>query len=161
MRFSFYRLQSFDLKSKRRKVFPIYFAILSAIFCICKAVPARALDFSMVNGKINSFRRRSNINEATAIQVTDQSGGVVYEREVGSPTDTPKPLLGDSMFDQRVGMASATKIASSLLLFALITNDDLRLNSTTSEVLGWTGSKGRITIEMLGFMVRRHDVQNY
>lgn len=113
-----------------------------------------SLDFTEIDQQILSFREETTFNEAVAVQVSDQNEEVIYEFEAGNQTDFPSLLPGQSVFDQRVGVASTTKIASSLLLLALISNDELRLNSTTGEVLGWTGTKGTITIEMLGFMVR-------
>ncbi|WP_233601936.1 serine hydrolase [Corallococcus sp. CA047B] len=56
---------------------------------------------------------------------------------------------GDFAPDRRVAIASASKMASGLALFRLVDAGVLSLDSTTGEVLGWTGPQAGITLRHL------------
>jgi D-alanyl-D-alanine-carboxypeptidase/D-alanyl-D-alanine-endopeptidase len=58
-------------------------------------------------------------------------------------------MYGDFAPDRRVAIASASKLVSGVTLFRLIDEGYLSLDSTTGQVLGWTGSKGEITLRHL------------
>jgi CubicO group peptidase (beta-lactamase class C family) len=58
-------------------------------------------------------------------------------------------MYGDFSPDRRVAIASASKLVSGVTLFRLIDEGYLSLDSTTGEVLGWTGAKGEITLRHL------------
>ena len=81
--------------------------------------------------------------------MTRPSGAALHEFSTGRRGGDASTLTS------RKGTGSATKIASTLLVFALLTDPavPLRLESTTGDVLGWTGTKGRISVAMLGNFV--------
>ena len=58
-------------------------------------------------------------------------------------------MYGDFAPDRRVAVASASKIVSGLVLFRLVEQGYLSLDSTTAEVLGWTPPLGAITVRHL------------
>ncbi|AKQ66838.1 hypothetical protein A176_003750 [Myxococcus hansupus] len=58
-------------------------------------------------------------------------------------------MRGNFTPDQRVAVASASKLVSGLVLFELIQRGQLSLDSTTGTVLGWTGVKAHITLRHL------------
>lgn len=73
-----------------------------------------------------------------ALAIYDAQDRKVYEHRVG-----------DFAPDRRVAVASASKMVSGTLLFELIRQGHLTLDSTTGEVLGWTGDKAGITLRHL------------
>jgi D-alanyl-D-alanine-carboxypeptidase/D-alanyl-D-alanine-endopeptidase len=75
---------------------------------------------------------------AMGLAVYDADGKKVFER-----------MYGDFSADRRVAIASASKLVSGVTLFRLIDAGYLSLDSKTSEVLGWTGTKGEITLRHL------------
>lgn len=58
-------------------------------------------------------------------------------------------MYGDFSPDRRVAIASASKLVSGVTLFRLVDAGYLSLDSTTGQVLGWTGTKGEITLRHL------------
>lgn len=58
-------------------------------------------------------------------------------------------MYGDFSPDRRVAIASASKLVSGVTLFRLIDAQYMSLDSTTGELLGWTGTKGEITLRHL------------
>lgn len=70
-------------------------------------------------------------------------GVVVYDRE---DRKVFEKMYGDFSPDRRVAVASASKMISGLVLFRLIDQGFLSLDSTTADVLGWTGPQGTITL---------------
>jgi CubicO group peptidase (beta-lactamase class C family) len=58
-------------------------------------------------------------------------------------------MYGDFSPDLRVPIASASKLVAGVTLFRLIDAGYLTLDSTTSQVLGWTGDPGAITLRQL------------
>ena len=58
-------------------------------------------------------------------------------------------IVGDFAPDRRVAVASASKMVSGTLLFELIRQGRLSLDSTTGQMLGWTGDKAGITLRHL------------
>jgi CubicO group peptidase (beta-lactamase class C family) len=61
-------------------------------------------------------------------------------------------MYGDFSPDRRVAIASASKLVSGVTLFRLIDQGYLSLDSTTGQVLGWTGDEGAITLrELMSF----------
>jgi serine-type D-Ala-D-Ala carboxypeptidase/endopeptidase len=51
--------------------------------------------------------------------------------------------------DTRVAIASASKMVSGITLFRIMDEGYLTLDSTTGQVLGWTGDQGAITLRQL------------
>jgi serine-type D-Ala-D-Ala carboxypeptidase/endopeptidase len=61
-------------------------------------------------------------------------------------------MYGNFLPDTRVPIASASKLVSGVTLFRLMDAGYLTLDSTTSQVLGWTGDEGAISLrELLAF----------
>jgi CubicO group peptidase (beta-lactamase class C family) len=58
-------------------------------------------------------------------------------------------MYGSFSADQRVAIASASKMVSGLTIFRLIDQGYLTLDSTTGAVLGWTGPQADITLRQL------------
>jgi D-alanyl-D-alanine-carboxypeptidase/D-alanyl-D-alanine-endopeptidase len=58
-------------------------------------------------------------------------------------------MLGSFTGDTRVAVASASKLVSGLVLFDLIRQGLLGLDSTTGGVLGWSGANAGITLRQL------------
>lgn len=77
-------------------------------------------------------------NVPMGLAVYDHEGNKVFER-----------MYGDFSADRRVAIASASKLVSGVTLFRLIDAGYLSLDSTTGAVLGWTGSKGEVTLRHL------------
>lgn len=73
--------------------------------------------------------------------IYDSHGAKVFEH-----------MYGNFSPDQRVVIASAAKLVSGVTLFRLIDQGYFTLDSTTGQVLGWTGDEGAITLrELLSF----------
>jgi CubicO group peptidase (beta-lactamase class C family) len=87
-------------------------------------------------------------NAARAAYSTHQvpMGLAVYDRE---GTKVFERMYGDFSADRRVPIASASKLVSGVTIFRLIDAGYLSLDSTTGELLGWTGAKGAITLRHL------------
>lgn len=73
-------------------------------------------------------------------------GLVVYKAD---GTKLFERMYGDFASERRVAIASASKLVSGVTLFRLIDAGYLSLDSTTGQVLGWTGTKGEITLRHL------------
>jgi serine-type D-Ala-D-Ala carboxypeptidase/endopeptidase len=56
---------------------------------------------------------------------------------------------GDSSPDRRVAVASASKLVSGLVLLRLVDAGALSLDTTTGQVLGWTGPQAAVTLRQL------------
>jgi D-alanyl-D-alanine-carboxypeptidase/D-alanyl-D-alanine-endopeptidase len=72
------------------------------------------------------------------LAVYDRAGTKVFER-----------MYGDFSADRRVAIASASKMVTGVVLFRLVDEGLLSLDSTTGAVLGWRGEKGAITLRHL------------
>jgi CubicO group peptidase (beta-lactamase class C family) len=79
--------------------------------------------------------------DGMGLAIYDHDGTKVFER-----------MYGDFSPDRRVAIASASKLVSGVTLFRLIDQGYLSLDSTTGQVLGWTGENADITLrELLSF----------
>ncbi|WP_129648159.1 serine hydrolase domain-containing protein [Peristeroidobacter agariperforans] len=76
--------------------------------------------------------------EGMGLAIYNRDGEKVFERMYGNFSAT-----------QRVPIASASKLVSGVVLFRLIDQGFLSLDSTTAQVLGWSGEKGTITLRHL------------
>lgn len=72
------------------------------------------------------------------LAVYDSQDRKVYER-----------MVGDFAPDRRVAVASASKLVAGTVLFEVIRQGHLSLDSTTGQVLGWSGDKAGITLRHL------------
>jgi D-alanyl-D-alanine-carboxypeptidase/D-alanyl-D-alanine-endopeptidase len=75
---------------------------------------------------------------AMGLAVYDAQGTKVFER-----------MYGNFSADRRVAIASASKLVSGVTLFRLVDAGYLSLDATTGQLLGWTGTKGEITLRHL------------
>lgn len=58
-------------------------------------------------------------------------------------------MYGSFSADRRVAIASASKMVAGLVIFRLVDQGFLTLDSTTGAVLGWTGPQAAITLRQL------------
>jgi D-alanyl-D-alanine-carboxypeptidase/D-alanyl-D-alanine-endopeptidase len=72
------------------------------------------------------------------LSVYDRDGVKVFEQ-----------MYGNFSSDTRVPIASASKLVSGVTLFKLMDEGYLTLDSSTAQVLGWTGEEGAITLRQL------------
>ena len=79
-------------------------------------------------------------------QSIDGMGLAIYTRD---GTKVFEQMYGSYSPDQRVAIASASKLVSGVTIFRLIDQGFLTLDSTTHDVLGWTGPNGDITLRHL------------
>jgi len=77
-------------------------------------------------------------NPAIGLSVYDRNGVKVFER-----------MYGAFAVDQRVAIASASKMVAGVVLLRLVDKGFLSLDSTTGAVLGWTGPNAAITLRHL------------
>ncbi len=77
--------------------------------------------------------------EGMGLAIYDADDNKVFEK-----------MFGDFAPDRRVPIASGSKLVSGLVLFHLIDSGALTLDSTTGDVLGWTGAaKSKIKLRHL------------
>jgi len=81
---------------------------------------------------------RSQRLDGMGLAIYDRDGVKVFER-----------MYGDFSATRRVPIASASKLVSGVVLFRLIDQGFLSLDSTTAQLLGWSGEKGAITLRHL------------
>jgi serine-type D-Ala-D-Ala carboxypeptidase/endopeptidase len=98
--------------------------------------PVTADAFAEVDSAASAAYAASGVPMGLAVY--DAEGTKLFER-----------MYGDFAPDRRVAIASASKLVSGVTLFRLIDAGYLSLDSTTAEVLGWTGTKGEITLRHL------------
>jgi CubicO group peptidase (beta-lactamase class C family) len=86
-----------------------------------------------------------------AMRAAHGTHGVAMGRAVydGAGTKVFERMYGDFSADRRVPIASASKLVSGVTIFRLIDAGYLSLDSRTDELLGWTGTKGEITLRHL------------
>ena len=72
------------------------------------------------------------------LTVWDRNDQRIYER-----------MLGGFTPETRVAIASSSKMVSGLVIFDAIRRGELGLDSTTGQVLGWTGANAAITLRQL------------
>lgn len=73
-------------------------------------------------------------------------GLVVYD---ASGVKRFEKMYGSFAPDQRIAIASASKLVSGLTILRLVDQGFLTLDSTTGAVLGWTGPQAAITLRQL------------
>jgi CubicO group peptidase (beta-lactamase class C family) len=100
------------------------------------AQAASADRYAAIDAVLDAARERGETG--FALKVADRQGRVLYERNVGDFDAT-----------RRVPVASASKMATGLLMLTLVDRGELQWRSTTGEVLGWTGPAGAITLAQL------------
>jgi serine-type D-Ala-D-Ala carboxypeptidase/endopeptidase len=92
----------------------------------------------------------ADVDRAAGAAFTSQGlsgmGVVVYD---ASGTRRFEKMYGTFAPDQRVAIASASKLVAGLTILRLVDQGFLSLDSTTGTVLGWTGPQGAITLRQL------------
>lgn len=100
------------------------------------AAPAAAR-FAQVDATANAAFTAQGIS-GMGLSIYDHNGVKVFER-----------MYGTFSADQRVAIASASKLVSGAVIFSLIDKGYLTLDSTTGLILGWTGPQAAITLRQL------------
>jgi CubicO group peptidase (beta-lactamase class C family) len=90
-----------------------------------------------VDQKIAAAFAGSGVQGMT-VAVFDRSDVKVFEKSYGNFSPT-----------QRVAVASASKLVAGTVIFRLIGQGFLSLDSTTAQVLGWSGARGAISLRHL------------
>lgn len=99
-------------------------------------VPAIPDAFAEVDGAARAAYAEHGVPMGLAVYQAD--GTKLFER-----------MYGDFAPERRVAIASASKLVSGVTLFRLIDAGYLSLDSSTAQLLGWTGTKGEITLRHL------------
>jgi CubicO group peptidase (beta-lactamase class C family) len=76
------------------------------------------------------------------LMVWDDEGTLVYTS-----------IRGTFDVNERIPVASGSKLISALTLLRLVETDVLALDDTTGEVLGWSGAAGQVSLDQLGAFV--------
>jgi CubicO group peptidase (beta-lactamase class C family) len=134
----------------------------SSTLCIAAAVAA-ALSLSACGGSSGSESGGNGGSSATdPFAAVDEAARTAFEAEGingmglaiydSHGAKVFEHMYGNFSPDQRVPIASASKLVSGVTLFRLIDQGYLTLDSTTGQVLGWTGDEGAITLrELMSF----------
>lgn len=85
-------------------------------------------------------------NAAFVARGVSGMGLAIYD-SAGTPVF--RKMYGAFAADQRVAIASASKMVAGTVIFRLIDKGYLSLDSSTAEVLGWSGEEGAITLRHL------------
>lgn len=93
--------------------------------------------FAAVDAKADAAFRSQNFS-GMGLSIYSGDGTLVFQKMYGSFAPS-----------QRVALASASKLVSGVVLFRLIEQGYLSLDSTTGAVLGWTGENAAITLRQL------------
>lgn len=101
------------------------------------AVDAQVRDFGQVQSVLVQRAAAAGVT-SMGLAIWDAKDRKVYEH-----------MLGDFTGDTRVAVASASKLVAGLVLFDVIRRGQLGLDTTTGEVLGWTGANAAITLRQL------------
>lgn len=76
--------------------------------------------------------------DGMGLAIYDRNGVKVFEQ-----------MYGNFSPDQRVPIASASKLVSGAVIFRLLDEGYLTLDSSTGAVLGWPGAEGAVTLRQL------------
>jgi CubicO group peptidase (beta-lactamase class C family) len=105
------------------------------------AAETRVRDWTQVEAAMRAAAADAGVTTGFGLAVWSADDQRLYEHmENGFSADT------------RVAVASASKLVSGLVIFDAIRRGELSLDSTTGQVLGWTGANAAITLrELLSF----------
>lgn len=127
---------------------PLSFLILSVCLAACgggdgTGVPASAPPVDQPDPFTDVDRAASAAFSAQAISgmglaIYDAAGNRRFEK-----------MYGNFAPDQRIAIASASKLVSGLTILRLVDQGFLTLDATTGAVLGWTGPQAAITLRQL------------
>ncbi|EMY71853.1 serine hydrolase domain-containing protein [Leptospira vanthielii] len=97
-------------------------------------------------------------DEGASFQVYDQSGNKIYARQSVLDYNTYRPIASGSKWVTAITAMRAIDCNTSSVTFAncgtvttntCVTGGALSLSRTTGDILGWTGTKGTITLRQL------------
>jgi CubicO group peptidase (beta-lactamase class C family) len=97
-----------------------------------------ARDWSRVEAALVEAAAQAGLGASFGLTVWNGADQRIYEH-----------MEGGFSPDQRVAVASASKMISGLVIFDAVRRGELSLASTTADVLGWTGANGAITLRHL------------
>jgi CubicO group peptidase (beta-lactamase class C family) len=128
-----------------RKVLPLILAGVSAplLLSACNGdsdggvPPSSNGAFAAVDSAARNAFESEHL-DGMGLAIYDRNGVKVFEQ-----------MYGDFSPDERVPIASASKLVSGAVIFRLIDEGYLSLDSSTAQVLGWTGDEGAITLRQL------------
>lgn len=127
-----------------RPAIPLILAVLSAplLLSACDGdsdggAPAGNDAFAAVDSAARSAFESEHL-EGMGLTIYNRDGTKVFEQ-----------MYGDFSPDQRVPIASASKLVSGVVIFRLMDEGYLNLDSSAAEVLGWTGDEGAVTLRQL------------
>ena len=113
-------------------------------------MPCRSEFFEAVDRSLYVFEYSSLNVDSIMIRVNRGSDGAhVHGHQYVDPTYNAVKIGGGKL----LVAASTSKIVTSLVILAIITDGLMTMDTTTAQVLGWRGTRGRITVRMLGHMV--------
>ncbi len=115
-------------------------AFLAFAFCclVEGLTPAIAADdFATVDRTARDAFAQQHI-PGMGLSIYDERGHKVFEQ-----------MYGDFSADQRIPIASASKLVAGLTILRLVDQGKLSLDSTTEKVLGWQGPQSAITLRQL------------
>jgi serine-type D-Ala-D-Ala carboxypeptidase/endopeptidase len=113
-------------------------AVIPCLLAIAASVTASAAEpFAAVDAAARQAFETRRIH-GMGLAIYDRNGRKVFDN-----------MYGDFAPDKRVAIMSASKLVSGVTLFRLIDQGRLSLDSTTAQILGWTGEKGTITLRHL------------
>jgi CubicO group peptidase (beta-lactamase class C family) len=101
------------------------------------APDARVRDWSRVEALLLATSADAGVT-SLGLTIWDRDDARIYER-----------MLGGFTADRRVAVASASKMVAGLVVFDAIRRGELTLDSTTGQVLQWTGANSEITLRQL------------
>jgi CubicO group peptidase (beta-lactamase class C family) len=101
------------------------------------AVDAQARDFGQVQSVLVQRAAAAGVT-SMGLAIWDAQDRKVYEH-----------MLGDFTGDTRVAVASASKLVAGLVLFDVMGRGLLGLDSTTGDILDWTGPNAALTVRQL------------
>lgn len=110
---------------------------LLALACAAIASTAHAVDWSKTTARLEAIRASRDM-APFSVRVHDASGALVFQKSFGGYDDS-----------QAVPVASAAKWVTGVVVMSVVEEGRLSLESTTGEVLGWTGSLGTIRLDEL------------
>jgi CubicO group peptidase (beta-lactamase class C family) len=118
-------------------------ALMTAVVSACSDATSSPVDPSPVDrwaavDSVASAHAARRTGASFALTIRDRRDSVVFERSYGGFD-----------VDRRIAVASASKLVAAMLLLDVVASGELSLESTTGDVLGWTGQVGTITLQHL------------
>lgn len=111
--------------------------ILLSVFSAALWANSAIAGFAAVDAAMANALAREKIS-GMSLAIYDAQGRQVFLKN-----------YGDFSPDKRVAIASASKLVSGLTLLRLIDQGKLSLDSTTGQILDWTGEKAHINLRQL------------